>query len=133
MIAIFITLSMLVLLGCVSPIGSAVAGQTTMLLTVAQVCELLPGARGNKRVSPSTVTRWILKGCPSRSGVRVKLHAKRVGGRWLIAAPDDLDAFFEALAATDVAAQTTTPQSRTETQRRAASERAARELERRGA
>ena len=129
---LLITLSMLVLLGCVFPIGSAITGQTTKLLTIAQVCELLPGARGNKRVSPSTATRWILKGCPSRSGVRVKLKASRGGGRWLVA-PDDLEAFFAALAATDVAAPPPTPQSRTETQRHAASERAARELERRGA
>ena len=65
-------------------------------LTVSQVCRRLPGARGAKNVTPSTVSRWILLGCPSRSGERVKLNATRAGSRWLIA-PADLAAFFTAL------------------------------------
>lgn len=105
---------------------------TSGFLTVSQICRSIPGARGNRGMSPSTVTRWILKGCPGRSGVWVKLPATRAGSRWLIS-PSDLDAFFAALAATDDVAPTTPPQSRTMTQRREASERAARELERRGA
>lgn len=66
-------------------------------LTVSEVCAKLPGCRGARRVCPSTVTRWILNGCPARSGVRVKLAATRCGIRWLVR-PEDLDAFFAALA-----------------------------------
>jgi hypothetical protein len=102
------------------------------LMTVAQVCSRLPGARTNRRVSPSTVTRWILIGCPGRSGVRIKLAATRAGGRWLIA-QHDLNSFFEALAATTTIASERVAPSRTEMKRRIASDRAARELERRGA
>ena len=71
------------------------------LLTVSQVCRRLPGARGARNVTPSTVTRWILAGCPARDGTRVKLPATRAGSRWLVRAAD-LDAFFAALAAEPV-------------------------------
>ena len=47
------------------------------LLTVSQVCSRIPGARGARHVTPSTVTRWILTGCPSLTGKRVKLVATR--------------------------------------------------------
>ncbi len=105
---------------------------TTDLLTVAQVCGRLPGKTGG-RVNKSTVTRWIIDGCPARDGTRVRLAATRCGSRWLID-PVDLDAFFAALAA-----RSTTPPStaksttRTETDRTAAARRAAEALARRGA
>ena len=51
-------------------------------LTISQVCRRFPGARGARHVTPSTVTRWIVAGCPSRTGERVRLAATRVGGRW---------------------------------------------------
>jgi hypothetical protein len=104
----------------------------TDLLTVSQVCRRLPGARSNDQVSPSTGTRWILSGCPSRGGARVKLAAIRVGGRWMIS-PAALQEFFAALASPTSVATSSTAGTRTEAQRRTASERAARELERRGA
>jgi hypothetical protein len=65
-------------------------------LTISQLCRRLPGARGAKNVTPFTVARWILVGCPSRTGERVKLPATRAGSRWLIR-PADLDHFFAAL------------------------------------
>jgi hypothetical protein len=102
------------------------------LLTVPQACRLYPGSRGNPRLSPSAMTRWILKGCPALSGERVKLKATRCGSRWLID-PADLTAFFETLAGTDPKSAATTPARRTDAQRRVAGERAATELERRGA
>ncbi|MFO0822511.1 MAG: hypothetical protein U0792_05225 [Gemmataceae bacterium] len=135
MIALLIALSMLVLLGCVSPFESGEAGQTSEpMLTISQVCRRIPGARGNDRVTPSTITRWILSGCPARNGVRVKLQATRAGGRWLVG-QKSLDAFFLALAATDAVPQSPTIQQkpRSEAQRQAASEAAAKELKRRGA
>src|SRR5262245_14640971 len=75
------------------------------LLTIGQVCHRLPGARGARHVNPSTVTRWILTGCPSRDGTRVRLAAIRCGGRWMVR-QEDLDAFFSTLAADPT---TTTP------------------------
>ena len=116
------------------PVGSGgISGphDPAPLLTIAQVCRRIPGARGAARLNPSTVTRWILTGCPGRAGARIQLPATRVGGRWLIA-PDALDAFFAALAATAVAPSN--PPPRTPPRREGdASARAARELERRGA
>ena len=112
------------------PGGISGALDPSPLLTIAQVCRRIPGARGASRLNPSTVTRWILTGCPGRAGARIQLPATRVGGRWLIA-PDALDAFFAALAATAVAPK---PPPRTPSRREGdASARAARELERRGA
>jgi hypothetical protein len=102
-------------------------------LTLTQVCSRLPGARGAKRVSPSTVTRWILAGCPARNGTRVRLAATRCGSRWLVH-QRDLDAFFTTLAAepaepTDPAPS---PPGRTPAQRQRAGEVAARELDQLG-
>lgn len=69
------------------------------LLSIAQACRRIPGARGNARVNPSTVTRWIIQGCPARSGERVRLAATRVGGRWMVTEAA-LAEFFGALART---------------------------------
>ncbi len=65
-------------------------------LTVSQLSRLLPGSRGAKYVTPSTVTRWITDGCPARSGEVVKLKAVRIGHRWMID-PADWRAFTAAL------------------------------------
>ncbi|MCE9567343.1 MAG: helix-turn-helix domain-containing protein [Planctomycetes bacterium] len=135
MIALLMTLSMVAITCCVLPSGSADAGRATeALLTISQVCDRVPGARRNRRISPSTATRWILFGCPARNGQRVRLAATRVGGRWLVH-PAALEEFFVALANTDPVSQSPTQQRppRSEAQRSAASEAAARELKRRGA
>ena len=109
-------------------------GSTAELLTVSQVCRAYPGCRGKPSLNPSTVTRWILSGCPARSGERVKLAASRVGGRWLVS-PSALEAFFAALASTraGAAAPTQGAAPHQPGQRRIASRRAADELKRRGA
>jgi hypothetical protein len=99
------------------------------LLTVSQVCRQFPGARGARHVTPSTVTRWILAGCPARSGERVRLAATRCGSRWLIR-PVDLDAFFTALKG-DIADAPSSVPNPSAGRRRA--EAAGRELARRGA
>ena len=99
-------------------------------LTISQVCRRFPGARGARHVTPSTVTRWILTGCPARDGTRIRLAATRCGSRWLVK-PTDLDAFFSALAA-DPTPTNPAPPLRSPAARRRASEQAGRELERRG-
>ena len=57
--------------------------QSTEYLTLNQVAKRFPGKSGG-RIHPATITRWILMGCLSRDGVRVKLSATRVGSRWLV-------------------------------------------------
>lgn len=101
------------------------------LLTVSQVCRRLPGARGARHVTPSTVTRWILAGCPARTGQRIRLAATRAGSRWLIR-PADLDDFFAALKGDITDAPPSTPPTSPTAARRKA-EAAGRELARRGA
>jgi hypothetical protein len=101
-------------------------------LTVSRVCRRFPGARGARNVTPSTVTRWILSGCPARNGERVKLAATRCGSRWLIR-QCDLNAFFEALATDPGGTTANTPPLRSPAARNKASDRAGRDLERRGA
>jgi hypothetical protein len=103
------------------------------LMTVSQVCRAIPGARGNLSANPSTVTRWIIDGCPARNGERIKLKATRCGSRWLID-PIHLAEFFDALGCiTPNATVPASRQQRTESQRQSAAARAAQELKRRGA
>jgi hypothetical protein len=116
-----------------APTRTQVQDATTGLLTISQVCRALPGARGNRTVNPSTVTRWIVIGCPARNGERVKLSATRCGSRWLID-PAHLAEFFEALGSITPNSTVPTPRKqRTEAQRQSAAARALRELKRRGA
>lgn len=104
---------------------------TAGLLTVSQACRLYPGNRGNDTLAPSTMTRWIVKGCPSRNGQRVRLKATRCGSRWLIA-PDDLTAFFAALA--DIIGQPAPPPKSASSKPPAVrADKAVQELARRGA
>ena len=64
------------------------------LLTISQVSRTWPDSLcAVHRVSPSTVARWIVSGCPGRDGTRVRLRATRVGSRWMVA-PADLEAFL---------------------------------------
>ena len=105
-------------------------------LTLRQVAKRYPGKQGQSQLSPSTISRWILIGCPARSGARVKLRATRIGGRWMVE-ESNLDAFTEALndiAPTEPSATSASPRiADTAAKRKQASDRAARELERRGA
>jgi hypothetical protein len=101
------------------------------LLTISQVCRRLPGARGARNITPSTVTRWILAGCPARSGERVRLAATRAGSRWLIRLAD-LEAFFAALRGTISDAPHSPPPTRSQSVARRRAQAAGRELARRG-
>src|SRR4051794_2774320 len=98
-------------------------------LTLAQIASTIPGARGAEQLSPATLTRWILAGCPARDGKRIKLPATRAGVRWLVR-EEDLDAFFAALRGEiDAPPQ---PVTKSESESRKAIERANRELEKAG-
>ena len=102
------------------------------LITITEACAHIPG-RGKKRIHPSTICRWILSGCPSRGGARIKLAAVRVGGRWMLS-HSALAEFFASLAKADSVhcSEPILEQHRTDAQRRTASEKAVLELERRG-
>lgn len=69
----------------------------TELLTVSLIAAMIPGSRGSKTASLSTITRWITNGCPDGHGGIHKLKAVRAGGRWLIH-PDELKSFFNKLS-----------------------------------
>ncbi len=81
-------------------------------LTLSQLCSRVPGARGRKPLSPATPTRWILHGCPDRSGQRIKLKATRAGGRWLVY-ESDLQHFFDLLGADPTSTPSRSPAQRT--------------------
>lgn len=102
------------------------------LFTVSQICARFPGARGAHHLNPSTVTRWILRGCVGRSGSRFKLIATRVGSRWLVSEAD-LHAFFEALALSHDTTPADWVRQPTPRQRKLLCEKAELELKRNGA
>lgn len=131
------SLALSLLVACVvccagTPGDSGSLSSPRKLLTIAEVCARVPGARGARRLHPATVTRWILQGCRSRAGGVVKLTAVRVGCRWMVEEAQ-LEIFYAALAGSEPSAATTTPTARTDSQRGRASRRAADELARRGA
>jgi hypothetical protein len=98
-------------------------------IPLQDACRLIPPARNGKRCHLSTVLRWILAGARGPSGERVRLEAVRLGDRWLTSR-EALQRFSERL--TPCLDSPASPPPRTPTQRRRASERAARELEKEG-
>ena len=68
-------------------------------LTLAEAAEYVPQRRG-RCVHPSTIHRWARSGVSTRSGFRVRLEVRRVGGRLLTSAAA-LDRFFRFLTEAD--------------------------------
>ena len=101
--------------------------ETTISLTEAG--QLLPRGRNGAKPGLSTLLRWILVGCKGPDGEKVKLRAGRCGGKWFTS-QEALREFIEALTPCVEGVEALPP--RTLKQRRRASERAARELERMG-
>lgn len=52
------------------------------VLSLDKARELIPG-RDGQRVGFTTVWRWVTFGVLDPKGRRVKLEARRLGGRWL--------------------------------------------------
>jgi hypothetical protein len=98
-------------------------------IPLAEAAKLIPPARQGKRTHLSTLLRWILRGSRNPEGEVVRLEAVRIGGRWMTSR-EALQRFAERLTARLDAPEPVPP--RTPTQRRRASERAARELGRIG-
>jgi hypothetical protein len=98
------------------------------LLTLAQAARRFPPARLGRPVNSSTIWRWCRKGVRVDGIGIVRLECVRVSGRWLTSA----EAISRFVARQTPAAEPMTARPRTPGQRRHASERAARELDRIG-
>jgi len=66
------------------------------LLPLAALAKLLPRVRGRKPPNRSTLYRWATKGLKSRSGRRVRLETRFVGGT-LCATLDDVNRLGDSL------------------------------------
>jgi hypothetical protein len=98
--------------------------RTESTLSLSQAARLLPPSRCGRPVTLSCLLRWVLNGVRTPNGV-VRLEAIRLGGRWITS--------HEALARfadrqTPRLEEDSRPAVRTPTQRRRASEQAAKEL-----
>jgi hypothetical protein len=102
-------------------------------LSLSAAGRMFPAHRGEGTVDPSTVFRWVTRGAKTPGGQAVKLEAVRVGGRWLTSRAA-VARFVQALtSAADSSPQTPAPERRTPAACLKASERAGRELKKRGA
>jgi Protein of unknown function (DUF1580) len=90
--------------------------------TTLRIAEAAPIAR----TSFCSLWRWIMRGVPGPDGVRIRLEAIRVGGKWLTSR-EALERF--AAATTPRFNAEPAPAPRTPTARQRASERAAKRLE----
>jgi hypothetical protein len=104
-----------------------IVNEATMPLSHAG--RLLPPYRYGRPVSLSCVLRWVLDGVKLPDGRRVRLEAIRLGGRWLTSR-EALQRFAEAQTPNPDLSTQELP--RTQTSRRRASDRAAKELDRIG-
>jgi hypothetical protein len=66
-------------------------------ISLCEAAALLPGNRPGKRVSFSTVWRWVMRGVLAADGeTRVRLEAVRVGAKW-VTSHEAIARFSEAL------------------------------------
>lgn len=100
------------------------------LLTLAQAARKFPSYRMGRPVSPSCIWRWCRQGVKVPSVGVVRLECVRLAGRWLTSEEAISRFLLSQTPPEDAAPRMETP--RTPTQRRKASERAARELDRIG-
>ena len=97
------------------------------LITLKDICQILPRRRRGRKPSFSTVWRWALYGL---GGVR--LETLKCGGT-LVTSREAVQRFFEQLSALDSCSQPDQQRARrTPAQRQRAVERAERELAKRG-
>jgi hypothetical protein len=68
-------------------------------LALAQAAKRLPPSRSGRPVSADTIARWIQVGLRAPDGRRVRLHAVRLGGRWVVT-EDAIKEFLEQLTLT---------------------------------
>lgn len=100
------------------------------LLTLSVLGRRVPGRGSENRISPRSLSRWIMRGASMGKGERVYLEAIRSPGGWLTSEAA-LVRFFDSLAAKSMPNSRKTP--RTPAARTHASEAADAELKRLGA
>lgn len=98
---------------------------TEKAISLDEARAILPLGRGGKRVSPSCLWRWMLKGARAPGGRLVKLEGLRIGGRW-VTSREALQRFAEALTPSFEDAE---PSPKPAAARRKAADRAGRQLE----
>lgn len=96
------------------------------LVSLSQAAARLPGTRPDRPVHPSTILRWILRGCRGADGRRVRLEGARLGTRWATSV-EALGRFVASLTPTP----SPTPMPRSPAARARASAAASAELDRR--
>jgi hypothetical protein len=68
----------------------------TRYRSLSEAAGLVPPFRSGRPVRVSTLTRWITDGVRGRDGVPIRLKAKRLPGRWVVA-DEAVAEFIEAL------------------------------------
>jgi hypothetical protein len=96
------------------------------LLTIPAASRVFPAARGCGQANPATVWRWCTLGVRVR-GERLRLQHVRIGA-YFYTSRQAIVRFLEALNAPANGQRATTSSIRTPTQRRRASDRAAKRL-----
>jgi hypothetical protein len=98
-------------------------------LTLTQAARRAPRTRQDRPVTLSCLFRWITTGVIGPDGRRVQLEAARLAGKW-VTTPGAIRRFVEAQTPLIRAGEAPAPRSAA--QRRRASERADKELDRAG-
>ncbi len=84
-------------------IEGAVPGPAAEIdLSPMAIARMLPSPSSGQPLSHVTVTRWVTRGLLTSDGERLKLPARRIGGRWCIRRRD-LNQFLAALQPREVA------------------------------
>jgi hypothetical protein len=96
-------------------------------VSLSQAARRLPSNRGGRPVHTSCILRWISGGIRLADGRVVRLEAARVAGRWLTS-----EGALQRFIAAQTPDTSPIPSIRTPGQRRRASERAARALDKLG-
>jgi hypothetical protein len=99
-----------------------------MLMSLPEICSLLPPGRNGSKPHLNTVLRWVLKGVRLPSGECVRLGASRCGSKWI----SSREALARFMAALTPNLDTDPPTARTPTARKRAVERAEKNLEKIG-
>src|SRR5262245_46620606 len=102
---------------------------TETTIRIQEAARIAGTGRHGKPIHVSTVLLWILRGVPGPRGERIRLEAMRLGGHW-ITSREALQRWAERL--TPALDGEPVPLPRSPSQRRRASERAGKALERHG-
>src|SRR5262245_57437550 len=80
----------------------ALLDQPETRISLAAAARTVPPLRTDRPVHPSTVLRWVLRGCRLPDGTRLRLEAVRTPGGWYTT-HEALDRFLAALTEASLA------------------------------